>query len=94
MGTSYKQGAAHLRYRADIDGIRAIAVIAVLLFHAAPKMMPGGFTGVDAFFVVSGYLITRIILGQLDGSGLSFIGFYVRRYADFSPRSLWCCLRA
>ena len=78
--------AAQLQYRADIDGIRAIAVIAVLLFHAAPKMMPGGFTGVDAFFVVSGYLITSIIVGQVDGPGLSFLGFCIRRFADFSPR--------
>jgi peptidoglycan/LPS O-acetylase OafA/YrhL len=55
-----------IEYRPDIDGIRAISVLAVVLFHAFPKILPGGFTGVDVFFVISGYLITKIILENLN----------------------------
>ncbi len=77
--------AAQLRYRADIDGLRAIAVIAVVLFHAFPKVLPGGFVGVDAFFVISGYLITSIIVGGLDGDGFSFADFYARRVRRLFP---------
>ena len=51
-----------LRYRSDIDGLRALAVLAVIVFHTFPKLLPGGFVGVDIFFVISGYLITQIIL--------------------------------
>ena len=54
-----------LRYRADIDGLRALAVLAVILFHTFPNELPGGFVGVDIFFVISGYLITQIILEEL-----------------------------
>ena len=77
--------AAQLRYRADIDGMRAIAVIAVVLFHAFPKVLPGGFVGVDAFFVISGYLITSIIVDDLDGDGFSFADFYARRVRRLFP---------
>ena len=76
----------HLRYRADIDGLRAVAVIAVVLYHAFPKLVPGGFIGVDTFFVISGYLITGIIVGGLDGPmGFSFADFYVRRVRRIFP---------
>ncbi len=78
--------APHLRYRADIDGLRAVAVIAVVLYHAFPRLVPGGFVGVDTFFVISGYLITGIILGGLDGpKGFSFAEFYVRRVRRIFP---------
>jgi peptidoglycan/LPS O-acetylase OafA/YrhL len=78
--------APHLKYRADIDGLRAVAVIAVVLYHAFPKLVPGGFVGVDTFFVISGYLITGIIIGGLDGpKGFSFADFYVRRVRRIFP---------
>ena len=52
--------------RADIDGLRAVAIVSVLVFHAGFSQLPGGFVGVDVFFVISGYLMTRIILRDLD----------------------------
>src|SRR5580704_10363502 len=75
-----------LRYRADIDGLRAVAVIAVVLYHAFPKLVPGGFVGVDTFFVISGYLITGIIIGGLESpAGFSFADFYARRVRRIFP---------
>jgi peptidoglycan/LPS O-acetylase OafA/YrhL len=74
-----------LRYRADIDGMRAVAVLNVVLFHAFPKLVPGGFAGVDAFFVVSGYLITSIIVTDLDAGRFSFAEFYARRVRRLFP---------
>lgn len=71
---------AHLRYRADIDGLRAIAVSAVVLFHAGVPFMPGGYVGVDVFFVISGYLITSILLKDT-----SWVGFYQRRARRILP---------
>ena len=59
-------------YRADIDGLRALAVTVVVLFHAFPTRLPGGFVGVDVFFVISGYLITGIILTALNAGRCSF----------------------
>jgi peptidoglycan/LPS O-acetylase OafA/YrhL len=76
----------HLKYRADIDGVRAVAVMAVVLYHGFPELMPGGFIGVDVFFVISGYLITEIITSGLDGSaGFSFADFYARRIRRIFP---------
>ena len=73
------------KYRPDIDGLRAVAVLAVIFFHAFPKYMRGGFIGVDIFFVISGYLITTIILEGLDGGSFSFSGFYSRRVRRIFP---------
>lgn len=79
---------AHPAYRPDIDGLRAIAVVAVLLFHASPKWLRGGFVGVDIFFVISGYLISTIIFGSLAGRGFSYAEFYARRIRRLFPSLL------
>jgi peptidoglycan/LPS O-acetylase OafA/YrhL len=72
--------------RGDIEGLRAIAVTLVLLFHAGLPFVPAGFVGVDVFFVISGFLITGSILAELKGSGrVSLLGFYVRRARRLLP---------
>jgi peptidoglycan/LPS O-acetylase OafA/YrhL len=72
-------------YRPDIDGLRAIAVLVVILFHAFPQTLPGGFIGVDLFFVISGYLIFGIILKQLQRQQFSLLDFYGRRVKRIFP---------
>lgn len=72
-------------YRADIDGLRAVAVLAVVGFHAFPTLVKGGFVGVDVFFVVSGYLISAIVLGALTKDRFSFTEFYARRIRRIFP---------
>jgi len=72
-------------YRPDIDGLRAVAVIAVLVFHAFPDVLAGGFTGVDIFFVISGFLISRLILVDLALGRFSFADFYSRRIRRIFP---------
>jgi peptidoglycan/LPS O-acetylase OafA/YrhL len=68
-----------ISYRPDIDGLRALAVISVVLFHAFPKLFPGGFIGVDIFFVISGYLITSILVHDVANNSFRFVNFYSRR---------------
>src|SRR4051812_16589255 len=77
-----------LGYRPEIDGMRAIAVLGVLLFHAGFPAFSGGYAGVDVFFVISGYLITRIILTAIDAGEFSFIGFFVNRVRRLFPALL------
>lgn len=72
-------------YRPDIDGLRALAVMAVIGFHAYPQGIPGGFVGVDIFFVISGYLITRLIYTELEMGSFSFKEFYIRRMKRLLP---------
>ena len=72
-------------YRPDVDGLRAVAVLAVIAFHAFPDAAPGGFVGVDVFFVISGFLITGIILKRLDRGVFSFAEFYGRRIRRIFP---------
>src|SRR5207237_2814722 len=72
-------------YRADIDGLRAVAVLAVVMFHAFPRRLPGGFVGVDVFFVISGFLISGIILDGLAREKFAFGEFYRRRIARLFP---------
>jgi len=75
----------NLQYRADIDGLRAIAVLAVLFFHTEVPGFSGGFVGVDIFFVISGFLITSIILKEINANTLSIANFYERRIRRIFP---------
>jgi peptidoglycan/LPS O-acetylase OafA/YrhL len=74
-----------MKYRSDIDGLRAIAVMPVVLFHARAPMFGGGFVGVDVFFVISGYLITSLITSEMSAGSFSFIDFYERRIRRIFP---------
>lgn len=78
----------HPAYRRDIDGLRAIAVLSVLLFHAFPAWLRGGFIGVDIFFVISGYLISTILVKSLEQERFSFRDFYARRIRRIFPALL------
>ncbi|MDX8576077.1 MULTISPECIES: acyltransferase family protein [Elizabethkingia] len=74
-----------MKFRNDIQGLRAFAFIFVFIFHLNPKWLPGGFIGVDIFFVISGYLITSIILHQKSINKFSFISFYESRIKRIVP---------
>ncbi len=94
--------AVHLAYRPDIDGMRALAVLAVVLYHAFPSALRGGFAGVDIFFVISGFLITSILLDELRRGSFTVAGFYARRVQRIFPALIlvmlacaafgWCAL--
>ena len=75
----------HPKYRTDIDGLRAIAVLSVVGFHAFPFWVKGGFVGVDIFFVISGFLISSIIFSSLERNCFSFVEFYSRRIRRIFP---------
>jgi len=72
-------------YRPDIDGLRAIAVGIVVLFHAFPTLLPGGYVGVDVFFVISGYLISGILFSEMETGRYSILQFYYRRFRRIFP---------
>ena len=74
-----------MKYRSEIDGLRALAVLPVILFHAGFGLFGGGFVGVDVFFVISGYLITTIIISEIDNDRFSIINFYERRARRILP---------
>ena len=74
-----------MNYRPEIDGLRAIAVLPVVLFHAGVGLFGGGFVGVDIFFVISGYLITTIIISEMAEDRFSVINFYKRRARSILP---------
>lgn len=74
-----------MKYRSDIDGLRAIAVLSVVIFHAFPALFAGGFVGVDVFFVISGYLISSLIFHELNDGTFSFLDFYSRRVRRIFP---------
>lgn len=77
-----------LKYRADIDGLRAVAVLSVLAFHIGLSRFGGGFVGVDVFFVISGYLISSLIFAEINGSRFTIAGFYERRIRRIFPALL------
>ncbi|MES3025510.1 MAG: acyltransferase family protein [Pseudomonadota bacterium] len=74
-----------MKYRADIDGLRAIAVLIVVFYHSGFKFLSGGFVGVDVFFVISGFLITTIIAREIETKTFSFKQFYTRRFKRIMP---------
>ena len=78
----------HVKYRAEIDGLRAVSVLAVVFYHAFPEYLPGGFIGVDVFFVISGYLITSILISQIDSRSFNIFDFYSRRIRRIFPSLL------
>ncbi|SET41357.1 acyltransferase family protein [Thalassotalea agarivorans] len=77
-----------MQYRAEIDGLRAIAVLSVIIFHAGLESLSGGFVGVDVFYVISGYLITRILVSDTEKGTFSFSEFYLRRIKRLMPAAL------
>lgn len=78
-----------IKYRADIDGLRAIAVLAVVFYHAFPNLLTGGFIGVDVFFIISGFLISSIIFEKINSNSFSFLDFYIRRIKRIFPSLLF-----
>ena len=74
-----------LPYRPDIDGLRAVAILSVVGFHLFPDQVPGGFVGVDIFFVISGYLISTIVFSNLEQGSFSILEFYDRRIRRIFP---------
>ena len=72
-------------YRPEIDGLRAVAVLPVILFHVGFEIFSGGFIGVDVFFVISGYLITTILIENLDNNSFSIYEFYKKRARRILP---------
>src|SRR5919106_1107625 len=84
-----------MQYRREIDGLRAVAVIPVVLFHAGFEIFSGGYVGVDVFFVISGYLITSIIISELEQGEFSIVRFYERRARRILPALFFvilCCI--
>ena len=77
----------------EIQGLRAVAVLAVLLAHMQVNWLPGGFVGVDVFFVISGYLITAMLAREIQQTGgIKFLSFYKRRVRRLFPAMLATCL--
>lgn len=89
---------ANNHYRPDIDGLRSVAVVPVVLYHAGFSLFSGGYVGVDIFFVISGYLITSILLAEISNNRFSLSGFYARRARRLFPALfamlLACCIPA
>lgn len=81
-----------MKFRYDINGLRAIAVIAVVLYHFNPTLLPGGFVGVDVFFVISGFLMTGIIFSGLENNNLDLYKFYQARANRIVPPLTILCL--
>lgn len=84
-GLTLEEHNIHPVYRPDIDGLRAVAILSVVIFHAFPRYLPGGFVGVDVFFVISGYLISTIIFRSLYRRSFSLSEFYIHRAKRIFP---------
>jgi peptidoglycan/LPS O-acetylase OafA/YrhL len=84
-GPSDQIARAATAYRPQIDGLRAVAVLAIILFHTDPRLVPGGYLGVDVFFVISGFLITSLIIAELERGAFSLLRFYERRIRRILP---------
>lgn len=94
INSSLSSNLQHPKYRPDIDGLRAVAVLSVVIFHAFPNLLRGGFIGVDIFFVISGFLISTIIFSNIDNHSFSVSEFYRRRVKRIFPALLlvlMCC---
>jgi len=86
-------GPATTRYRPEIDGLRAVAIAAVITHHFSDRLLPGGFLGVDMFFVISGYVITASLIGQRQNGNKDLVlGFYSRRIKRLAPALIACVL--
>ena len=81
-----------MKYRPEIDGLRALAVIPVILFHAGFELFSGGFVGVDVFFVISGYLITTILIDDIENKRFSIVNFYEKRARRILPAMFFVML--
>ena len=84
----YLENKKKVFFRNDIQGLRGVAILAVVLFHFFPHLLPNGFLGVDLFFVISGYLITIIIIKDLNKNNFSFFNFYLKRFKRIYPSIL------
>src|SRR5882757_8077533 len=84
-GANGKIKAGRWGYLPEIDGLRAIAILSVLMFHFDRQLFGGGFVGVDIFFVISGFLITSVLLNDIDQGQFSILRFYQRRIARIAP---------
>ena len=80
-----------MQFRYDINGLRAIAVLSVVIFHFAEEKLPGGFVGVDVFFVISGYLMTSIIISKFDKRRFNLMDFYLARVNRIIPALAFLC---
>lgn len=86
MSRAFAPPASHIaKYRSDVDGLRAIAVLSVMIFHINAAWLPGGYLGVDIFFVISGYLITSILYREVSDGTFSFASFYTKRIKRILP---------
>lgn len=89
-----RENVVHAAFRPDIEGLRGVAVLAVVLYHAFPAAVPGGFLGVDIFFVISGYLITLLLWREIATTGgVDLLGFWARRIRRIAPAAI-CVLLA
>ena len=89
VGSPASAGAARLGYLRPLDGLRGVAVAAVVTYHLVPSALPGGFLGVDAFFVLSGFLITSLLVAELSATGrIDLRQFYLRRLRRLTPALL------